>query len=393
VRRGVDGAARLLSDTVSRPRRKDLLVSARRLFRRGAPVAVAAIALVIASAGSASPAAGPTEIASPAISGVAVVGKAVTGSAGSWSGTQPITFAYQWLQCKADAGDDSSTSSCRTISGATTTSYTVSNNDLGMRLRFRVTASNKQGKTTSTSAATSVVTTESGKPANSSAPSISGVAAVGYTLTAATGKWVGEQPITYSYKWLRCDKDGNACKATGKTAKTYKVVDADAGKRMRLQVIAKNSRGNGDAFSTATDVVAAAPGGGIIDLPNGGKSVDAKDIPKDQRLVVEKVIFDPNPVRSRSQPIVTSIQVRDTRGYFVRNATVFVRSTPRVTEGGDEKLTAVDGWVTYSLMPLNTFPLKNNANVQFYAKAYRPGDPSLGGIYGSRLVQVATKAP
>jgi hypothetical protein len=64
-----------------------------------------------------------------------------------------------------------------------------------------------------------------------------------------------------------------------------------------------------------------------------------------------------------------------------------------LTSGGDNKLTAADGWVTYSLQPESDFPLKNGYNVQFFVKAYRQGDPSLGGIYGSRLVQVATKSP
>jgi len=31
--------------------------------------------------------------------------------------------------------------------------------------------------------------------------------------------------------------------------------------------------------------------------------------------------------------------------------------------------------------------------VQFIVKAYRDGDPSLAGIYGTRLVQVPTKSP
>jgi hypothetical protein len=365
----------------------------RRFTRQGAVLAAVVAVLVAVTNGSARPAAGPTEIASPTISGVAIVGRTLQGNPGTWSGTQPIGYQYQWLRCKADAGDDSSTASCTSISGATTFSYIVTQQDLGLRIRFRVSASNKQGKSTGTSAATSVVTTEGGKPANSSAPTISGTAVVGATLTANTGKWVGDEPITYSYGWLRCDGDGNACKATGKTAKTYKVVQADAAKRLRVKIIARNSRGSGDAFSLPTAVVPGESGSGIIDLPGGGKSVDAKDIPKDQRLVVERVIFNPNPVSSRSRPISTSILVKDTRGYYVRNAVVFIRSTPRLTEGGDDKLTATDGWVTYSLMPLDTFPLKNNANVQFFAKAYRSGDPSLGGIYGSRLVQVATKAP
>ena len=32
-------------------------------------------------------------------------------------------------------------------------------------------------------------------------------------------------------------------------------------------------------------------------------------------------------------------------------------------------------------------------HVQFFVKAYRKGDPSLGGIYGTRLVLVPTKSP
>jgi len=362
-----------------------------KLIRRLAVTAVLAVGLFVASIGSARPAAGPTEIAPPAISGVAIAGRTVTGSPGTWSGAQPITYKLQWLRCKADAGDDSSTSSCANIGGATTTTYVVSSADLGFRLRFRVQASNKQGTSTSTSAATSVVTAEGGKPANSSAPSISGSALVGATLTASTGTWVGDQPITYSYKWLRCDEDGNACKATGKTAKNYKVVQADVGKRLRAQVIARNSRGTGDAFSTATDVVPDTGSGGIIQLPGGGKSIDAKDVPKEQRLVVDTVLFDPNPVTSRTSPISVSIRVKDTRGYFVRNATVYIRSTPLLTSSGDDRLTATDGWVTYTLQPESDFPLKNGYNVQFFVKAYRKGDPSLGGIYGSRLVQVPTK--
>jgi hypothetical protein len=255
-----------------------------------------------------------------------------------------------------------------------------------------VNASNKQGSSQSTSAPTSIVTTEGGKPANSSAPTISGGALVGSTLQGTTGTWVGDQPITYSYKWLRCDKDGNACKATGKTSKSYKVVQEDVGRRLRLQVVAKNSRGSGDSFSTPTDVVPSTGNGGVIELPNGEKSVDAKDVPKEQRLVVDQVIFDPSPVTSRSKPINVSIRVTDTAGHAVRNATVFIRSTPLLTSTADNGLTAVDGWITYKLQPESDFPLKNGYNVQFFVKAYRKGDPTLGGIYGSRLVQVPTKS-
>jgi hypothetical protein len=43
--------------------------------------------------------------------------------------------------------------------------------------------------------------------------------------------------------------------------------------------------------------------------------------------------------------------------------------------------------VTYELDPLRAFPAVDGS-VQFFVKAYRVGDPPLGGIAGYRLVQV-----
>ena len=98
---------------------------------------------------------------------------------------------------------------------------------------------------------------------------------------------------------------------------------------MRVKVTVENSRGNGSAISTQTAVVQDASGwGGIINLPNGGKSVDVVDVPAGERLIVHKVQFSPNPVRSRSSAITVTVTVKDTRGYYVRNAFVFIRSTP-----------------------------------------------------------------
>jgi hypothetical protein len=359
-------------------------------------VAALATALLLAAAAT-SPGrtgAGPTNTVDPSISGVAIVGRTLDGNRGQWSGAG-ITYAYSWLRCKASAGDDSSTANCTAIAGATKTTYKLASADLGFRIRFRVTGSTKGGNTIATSAATSVVTTESGAPASSSAPTISGSPLVGSTLSGSTGSWVGDEPITYSYRWLRCDAAGNACKElSGKTTSSYKVVQADVGNTLRLRVIAKNSRGQSDAFSNATDVVKDSGGGqGIITLPNGEKSVDVKDVPKGERLIVETVQFNPNPVRSRTSPIEVRIKVEDTRNYVVRAAYVFFRSTPILSSTPTDAQTATDGWITYSIQPRSDFPLKTGYSVQFFVKAYRKGDPTLAGIAGSRLVQVATATP
>jgi hypothetical protein len=361
-------------------------------WRVGALVgSIGIAALVAVAAGSARSSAVPINVTKPTITGPAVVGGDLVGSRGAWSGTK-ITYKYQWLQCKPEPTDDSSSATCRNITGATAIAYRVGSDDLDKRIRFRVFAKNSSGTTQATSAPTSVITSPGEKPAVTAPPVISGSALVGQTLTTGTGTWVGDKPITYAFKWLRCNKEGDACTATGKTKATYKVVNADVGKTLRTRVIASNSRGQSDAYSAPTAVVQEG-GSGIITLPNGEKSVDAKEVPKDQRLVVATVIFSPNPVTSKTAPILAQIKVKDTRGYVVRNAIVFIRSTPKVTSGGDNLPTATDGWVSYQLFPEDDFPVKNGYNVQFFVKAYRKGDPSKGGVYGSALVQVATRQP
>lgn len=358
-----------------------------------AVLAVAGVALTLATSGTARPAGpGPQLQVEPSISGAAIVGEKLTANRGLWSGTGPITYKYQWLRCKPQPVDDSSPSTCQNILGATKLAYVLGSADRNTRLRVRIKASNKQGTNEATSAPTSVVQTPGGVPASDGPPTISGSPFVGSTLRASPGMWAGSQPMTFSYRWLRCDKDGNACSGiSGANNVTYKLLKKDTGKTLRVRVIAKNSHGTGDAFSAHTDVIIDGGGGdGIITLPDGSKSVDVKNVPNGQRLIVDKVKFAPNPVTSPQQTIVTQIRIKDSRGYVVRGAIAFIRSTPRVTTGGDLSPTGIDGWVTYQLTPIAGFPTKSG-NLQFFVKAYRLGDPTLGGISASRLVQLGIR--
>jgi hypothetical protein len=82
------------------------------------------------------------------------------------------------------------------------------------------------------------------------------------------------------------------------------------------------------------------------------------------------------------------VRVTARAGRPVSGAAVFMRATPRVVQGQTAQ-TGSDGWVTLTLVPNGTFPQpRNGFNVQFFVKAFRPGDPGLGGIAGYRLVQV-----
>ena len=83
------------------------------------------------------------------------------------------------------------------------------------------------------------------------------------------------------------------------------------------------------------------------------------------------------------------IKVKDSRGFVVRDALVFFRSTPLVTRNAQDQRTGQDGWLTLTVTPEADFPaLSNDYNLQFYVKAYRQGDPVLAGVAGTRLVQV-----
>jgi hypothetical protein len=105
-------------------------------------------------------------------------------------------------------------------------------------------------------------------PANSSAPTISGTAQQGQTLSANPGTWSGTQPISYAYQWRRCDLGADACiDIVGATAASYTLGTADVGSTIRVSVTASNRGGSASASSTATGAVAAStspPGDPVV---------------------------------------------------------------------------------------------------------------------------------
>jgi hypothetical protein len=331
----------------------------------------------------------PKNTGQPSISGTPTQGQRLTATAGTWTGSQPISFAYQWVHCPSDGGAADG-SNCTNISGATGTSYDLISSDVGWRIRVRVTATNSVGSSTYASNATTAVKASATKPANTRAPSISGSMVQGSLLTANPGSWSGTAPITYSYQWIRCNSGGGSCGSIGgATGTQYRLTSSDVGRKVRVTVTAKNSAGSASATCPEYAVVTAPGPSGVITLPSGEKSIPVTSVPATERLVVSTVRFTPNPVTSRNQPISIQVRIKDTRGYVVRDALVFVRSTPLVTTANTRRPTLTDGYVVYQMIPRSNFPQpRNNTNIQFFIKAYRPGDPPLAGIAGYRLVQV-----
>lgn len=75
----------------------------------------------------------PANLTRPVLTGTAAVGHALRCSPGTWSGTAPLAFAYQWERHGAR------------VAGRTAASYTVGRSDLGRSLACTVTARNGVG--------------------------------------------------------------------------------------------------------------------------------------------------------------------------------------------------------------------------------------------------------
>jgi hypothetical protein len=79
-------------------------------------------------------------------------------------------------------------------------------------------------------------------PSNTAAPKLSGRAVNGQTLTVSNGSWTGVEPITYTYKWLRCNN--NCVTIAGATAGSYTLTASDVNATIQAIVVAKDSNGN-----------------------------------------------------------------------------------------------------------------------------------------------------
>jgi hypothetical protein len=351
-------------------------------------MAIAGVAAIVALAGgffaawvadsSAAPTVAPSNTGEPSVTGTTRVGQILRTTRGTWTGTAPISYAFRWYRCDGRGAPDAS--DCQRISNAANNTYTLRQADAGFRIRSQVVATNADGSARATSNPTNVVI--SARPTNLTEPSITGTASVGSRLHANRGEWAGEQPITYSFAWLRCSAKGDDCaEIPGANDTDYEVRDSDNGHTLRVRVTARNDRGTASEVSNPTSVV----GGGTP--PSG--SIDVGDLQAGgDRLVVAQVQFSPNPVTSSTAPITARVRVTARGSRPVSGARVFMRGTPRVVQG-QTQTTANDGWATLTLVPNANFPTpRNGFNVQFFIKAYRTGDPGLGGVAGYRLVQV-----
>jgi len=317
----------------------------------------------------------PANLDRPSISGTAQDGALLTADPGKWSNS-PARYDYVWLRCDANGAN------CTPIAGATSQRYTVTTTDVGHKLRVDVTASNSGGAGTASSVPTAVVSARGAGPANSKAPVVTGTAQEGSTLSVDNGTWTGTNPISYTYQWQRCDTAGGNCAAiAGATGQTYTLVGADVGHTIRAAVTAKNSLGSSTATSDATGLV--APG----KTTQGVSTLSINDVALPDRLIVDRIQFTPNPLRSHDA-FTARFHVVDTKGFSIQGALVYTIGLPYgYLRNAPEVSTDAKGWATMTLQPTAKLPIHRGGAIVMFVRARKPGDNLLAGVSTRRLVQ------
>ena len=198
----------------------------------------------------------------PVITGTAQVGETLTADTAGIAdanGLARVQFRFQWVSHDGSADTD--------VADAADSVYTLAASDEGRTLRVRVTFTDRGGYAESlTSDATEAVgpavqQQQANNPA-SGAPTITGTAQVGQTLTADTSGIAdadGLTNVTYSYQWVANDgtSDTDIQDATGSS---YTLAASDEGRTIRVRVSFTDDADNEESLtSAATATVDAAP--------------------------------------------------------------------------------------------------------------------------------------
>ena len=179
-------------------------------------------------------------------SGTARVGETLTASAtgiADSDGLTNVTFTYQWL---ADDTD---------ITDATGATYTPAAADAGKAIKVQVSFTDDAGNAETLTSGASAAVTAANNPATG-APTISGTARVGETLTASTTGIADSDGLTnatFTHQWLADD-----AAISGATASTHTLVAADAGKAIKVRVSFTDDAGNTETLTSGASAAVTA---------------------------------------------------------------------------------------------------------------------------------------
>jgi hypothetical protein len=376
----------------------------------------------------------PRNVAPPTISGSAVLGSTLTADPGTWSGTQPISFTYQWRSCNRTGG------SCSSISGATNKTYVVRQSDLGTTLRVRVTARNTIGTETATSAPTAVIAASAptGCPGGSGPISITEVTpparllidrfqvspnpvrlstpslVVRLHVSACGGREVGGA-IVYAtavpYNQFAIPPEQQTGGDGWVTLRMGRLGGFPAADNQSLLVMFVRARKGGEpvlagistrrllsfrlsrSARTAAQTVTSAPTvvgstGAATACPAGNGPMNINQVTPPARLQVDRFQVSPSPIPRSPGTLVVRFHVSACGGRDVAGALVYVTAVPFNQFGiPPEQQTGGDGWVTLQMNQLGGFPAaKKQSLLVMFVRARKGGDPILSGISTRRLI-------
>jgi hypothetical protein len=195
--------------------------------------------------GTATPTPGPRNTAAPIVTGSAVQGSQLTGTAGTWSGSGTIGYAYQWYRC------DAAGAHCSSIHGATAATYKLVTQDISHTMGLTVNATDSAGKASAYASLVGPIAAAGASLVATVQPTVTvtGTGAIGKPVSVSTGTW-SPTPTAYSYAWQRCNANGRICTPiAGATLATYTVVAADSGHQLLAVVQATSGNNTAKTFS------------------------------------------------------------------------------------------------------------------------------------------------
>ena len=209
-------------------------------------------------------------------------------------------------------------------------------------------------------------------------------------LTTTNGTWSGTTPLSFSYQWRRCDKNGGACaNISGANDNTYKLTAPDDGGSVRVVVTAKNSDGSANGTSGPTAVIGGPSNSGCPTNKSANTAPIAELAPP-ARLQIVAFKVTTGPINKQTQSFSLQVRVGSTCGIDIQGASVYVTAVPyNQFDIPNERLTGNDGTATLSFTRLSNFPASSKQQqLTLFIRATKPGEDILAGVSTRRLVAV-----
>ena len=190
----------------------------------------------------------PTNDSPPEITGQTEVGKKLTATEGSWSGSRPMSFSYAWFRCRADE--------CSAVLGGTKPTYRLDPADYQHRMKVTVTATNGAGS----SSADSTISDEITDATDPLAPKLIKPRKQQTLSTSLNVVWEpSEKEARYAIRYRKSVKNGGFgeySEIVSDTQKTSTTLAADAGVAYCFSARATDQAGNVSEWSgeRCTDV-------------------------------------------------------------------------------------------------------------------------------------------